>query len=296
MSRADIACYIAKDRGRHQVYAFRVEDRESLRHRTEIFRAAELTDALAHERFELYAQPIVSLSPDTEMPENFELLLRLVDETGAVLLPGAFIRAAERYGLMATIDRWVIKTAFKRYAEAFGSDSRPSISINLSGGTLSDGTLVQFVRETLAQSTIPPDRVWFEITETAAIRNLKQASQFMTEIKRDGCRFALDDFGSGLSSFTYLKALPLDSLKIDGSFVQEMDNDPVDHAVVAAINQVGHIMGIQTVAECVGTNAILELLWELGVDYAQGYAVAPPKPLTEMSSQTGRAQGAKPAA
>jgi EAL domain-containing protein (putative c-di-GMP-specific phosphodiesterase class I) len=211
------------------------------------------------------------------MPMRYELLIRLRDDNGELLVPGAFIPAAERYGLMGAIDRWVIRTAFRHYSEKLIA-SGAEMSINLSGNSLNDNTLLEFVQARFTEFSLPPERVCFEITETAAIYNLSQATEFMTAIKQHGSRLALDDFGSGLSSFKYLKTLPVDYLKIDGGFVRDMVEDSIDHAMVAAINQVGHLMGIQTIAEYAHSQAIVEQLRALGVDYAQGYAVGLPGP------------------
>jgi Amt family ammonium transporter len=202
-----------------------------------------------------------------------------------LMLPATFIPAAERFGIMAVIDRWVIRTVCHCAAKEVGSSLGAGIAINLSGNSLKDDSLLDFVRQQLFDTTLPPDRFCFEITETAAIGNLKQATWLITEMKKSGCRFALDDFGSGLSSFTYLKYLPVDYLKIDGSFVRDMVVEPIDHAMVAAINQVGHTMGIQTIAEYAESEANVAQLKALNVDYVQGYAIGSPKPLEGMGYQ-----------
>ncbi|MER2545305.1 MAG: EAL domain-containing protein [Candidatus Accumulibacter phosphatis] len=277
LSQADVACYTAKERGRNQVHVYQTEDSESAQRHGEILRAAGLWDALEQERFCLYCQPIVSLTGDGDTSTHFELLLRMRDDDGKLVAPAAFIPAAERYGLMGAIDRWVIRTAFRHYSETL-STSAAEMSINLSGNSLNDHTLLDFVLAQFSEFSLPPGRVCFEITETAAIYNLSQAIEFMAAIKQHGGRLALDDFGSGLSSFRYLKTLPVDYLKIDGSFVSNMVEDSIDHAMVAAINQVGHLMGIQTIAEHVHSQAIVEQLRTLGVDYVQGYAVGRPLP------------------
>jgi EAL domain-containing protein (putative c-di-GMP-specific phosphodiesterase class I) len=212
-------------------------------------------------------------------------LIRAVGPDGRIELPVTFIPAAERYGMMAAIDRWVINSAFYRYVELFDTADNIKIAINLSGNSLADSTLLHFVRQNIIDSGIPSHNVCFEITETAAISNLEHARIFITEMKELGCQFALDDFGSGLSSFTYLKNLPVDYLKIDGSFVQDMIADPINQAMVAAINEVGHIMGIQTIAECAESPAIVTQLTKLGVDYAQGYAISTPMPIEIIASR-----------
>jgi len=204
---------------------------------------------------------------------------------GKIELPKTFIPAAERYGMMATIDRWVIHSAFKRYMELFNTSENVNIAINLSGNSLADSSLLHYVRQNILDSGISANHVCFEITETAAINNLEQARRFITELKQLGCKFALDDFGSGVSSFTYLKNLPVDYLKIDGSFVMDMINDPINIAMVAAINEIGHVMGIKTIAECAENNEIIEQLKRLGVDYAQGYAIGTPMPIDVVASK-----------
>ncbi len=223
-----------------------------------------------------YSQPIIALNPDASPCTHCELLLRLVDTHGELVLPKAFIPAAERYGLMAAIDRWVIHTALHDYTEAFGADSEQEFAINLSGNSLSDDSLLDFIQLQLASSRLSPRQICFEITETAAIQHLHRTGHLITELRKLGCRFALDDFGSGLSSFTYLKQLPVDYLKIDGSFVRDIATDPLDHAMVDAINRIGHTMAIQTIAEWAESDDVVEQLRSLGIDYVQGHAVGPP--------------------
>ena len=281
MSQADVACYTAKDLGRNRVHVYQNESGEPARRHSEILRAAELSDALNDNRFQLYYQPIVGLGATDKEIRHYEFLLRLVDSNGETVMPGNFIPAAERYGFMTSIDRWVIRTVFEQYYDLFALHPEVIVAINLSGNSLSDETLLDFVREEFYNSGAPPERICFEITETAAINNLAQATQFIAAMKEKGCRFALDDFGSGLSSFNYLKHLPVDYLKIDGGFIQNLVEDPIDLAMVETINQVGHILGIYTIAEFANSPAIVERLREIGVDYAQGYALGMPRPLTE---------------
>jgi diguanylate cyclase (GGDEF)-like protein/PAS domain S-box-containing protein len=280
LSQADVACYTAKELGRSQVHVYRKEGAQPSRRHTEIILVSGLQDALEQNRFVLYCQPIVDLSPDDGAPLRFEVLLRLRDG-GDLVLPHAFIPAAERYGLMAAIDRWVVRRAFRRCTRIFGAESNVEIAINLSGNSLSDDSLLDFLTEQFAASTVSPGQVCFEITETSAIRNLGKAAEFLTEIKKMGCRFALDDFGAGLSSFTYLKTFPADYLKIDGSFVRDMADSAIDQAMVAAINEVGHTLGMKTIAESVESEVVAERLATLGVDWAQGYALGVPVPFDE---------------
>ncbi len=279
LTRAELACFTAKDHGRNKLHIYRQEDDELTRRHTEMMRAAGVTGALQEDRFRIYCQPIVALSPQNQESLHYELLIRLTDPKGDLIMPASFIPAAERYGLMTSLDRWMISTAFRSYNDIFGKESGVQIAINLSGNSLNDDSLLDFIKGEIKKTEIEPSNVCFEITETAAISNLDQVSQLILELKRIGCRFALDDFGSGLSSFTYLKNLPVDYLKIDGSFVHDMIDDTIDHAMVEAINQVGHIMGIGTIAECAESEEVVEMLRELGVDYAQGFAMGSPVPI-----------------
>jgi EAL domain-containing protein (putative c-di-GMP-specific phosphodiesterase class I) len=212
------------------------------------------------------------------MPPRYEVLARLRDGSGNLLMPNAFIPPAERYGVMGAIDRWVIRTAFRNYSQELVA-SNAEMSINLSGISLNDTTLLEFIQAQFSEFALPPERVCFEITETAAIYNLSQAIELMVAIKQHGSRLALDDFGSGLCSFTYLKNLPVDYLKIDGSFVKGMVHDPVDWAIIDTIHRIGHLMGKKTVAECVENEATLDGLRAIGVDYAQGHVIGEPRPL-----------------
>jgi EAL domain-containing protein (putative c-di-GMP-specific phosphodiesterase class I) len=240
---------------------------------------------LKQNRFCLYAQSIKALKPSRSgEPPRYEILLRLYDKNGGLLTPGAFIPAAERYGLMGCLDRWVIQTTLENFSLLFEQSEQVVVAINLSGNSLNDEGLLPFVRQQVKRSRLGPGQLCFEITETAFISNLTQASQFVSEMKKLGCRFALDDFGSGLSSFAYLKNFPVDYLKIDGSFIRDIASDPADHAMVAAINQVGHALGIETIAEFVENDTIIEILSELKVDYIQGYAVGRPYPLPLVNS------------
>jgi diguanylate cyclase (GGDEF)-like protein/PAS domain S-box-containing protein len=284
LTRADVACYAAKDQGRNRVVAYHTDDGDSAHRHREMLRAASLRDALEKDRFCLYAQPIAALATDVDDTLHYELLLRLRSEAGELLPPGAFIPAAERYHLMGAIDRWVIETALQRYADLFDADTPVRISLNLSGNSLTDERLLAFVQEQLLSTAIPSDRICFEITETAAIRNVAQATQFITALKDTGCRFALDDFGSGLCSFNYLKQFPVDYLKIDGSFVKGVVDDAIDRAMVDSINHIGHVMGIQTIAEWAENEQIVDQLRAIGVDYVQGYAVGYPQPFAALGS------------
>ena len=281
LSQADLACYTAKDLGRNRIHVYHAEDLELSRRENQMALVSNLQIALRNDQFLLYRQPICSLADGRV--EHFELLLRLLEPTGKILSPRSFIPAAERFGIMKEIDRWVIKHALTAYAQQYGSASDVAFSINLSGNSLNDDTLLPWVLQQFEQSGVRPDRICFEITETAAIRNLNQAKQLINELKGEGCRFALDDFGSGLSSFAYLKYLPVDYLKIDGSFIAGLEQDATASAMVAAINEMGHALEIRTVAEHVENAITLELMREIGVDYVQGYALGKPESLLKQA-------------
>ncbi|MDG4561461.1 MAG: EAL domain-containing protein [Candidatus Competibacter sp.] len=287
LTQADVACYIAKELGRNRVHVYEWEDSETAQRHGEILGVAGLRDSLEQGRLRLHYQPIVPLHAPDPRPVRYEALLRVAhkgspEETSELVLPAAFIPAAERYGLMGAIDRWVIETAFREYAAGIGKTGA-KIAINLSGNSLSDETLLGFIETQFAEHDFPPERVCFEITETAAIQNLRHATDLMATLKRRGSQLALDDFGSGLSSFHYLKSLPIDYLKIDGSFVKDMIANASDCALVAAINQMSHTLGIHTIAEYVHSQAIVERLRELDVDYAQGFFFGKPAPWGDSS-------------
>lgn len=279
---ADMACYAAKERGRNRVQIYRPDDAELLQRHGEMQWISRLQRALEEDRFVLFSQTIVPLSPEGDGNRQAELMLRLRNDDGTLILPGAFIPAAERYSLMPELDRWVVRHAFAYIARQGRSGSQGALGkcfINLSGATLSDDGFAGYVREQLRAQAVPPESICFEITETAAIANLSSALEFIGEVKGLGCRVALDDFGAGLSSFSYLKTLRADYLKIDGSFIRDMLEDPMDAAIVEAINSVGHVAGLKTIAEFVETEEIRVALAKIGVDYAQGYGISLPAAL-----------------
>ena len=279
---ADSACYVAKDKGRNRVHVYTEENAELAHRKGQMSWVARLQQALEEDRFVLYRQPIMALGQGCGSHD--ELLLRLCTEDGALIPPMAFIPAAERYGLMPALDRWVIRRALATHKLRYPPGGLPAlVAINLSGTSICDESFLPFVLEQFALTGVAPSEICFEITETAAIANLTEATVLIRALKAIGCKFSLDDFGSGMSSFTYLKHLPVDYLKIDGSFVKDMMDDPVDRAMVEAIHRIGHVMGLQTIAEFVESDAIIAALREIGVDYAQGYAIGKPVPCVSCS-------------
>src|SRR5689334_19243803 len=277
LSAADAACYLAKDKGRNRVQVYRPEDSEVALRRGEMEWVHRLHRALAEDRLCLYSQPMRAMHSPATDAQHEELLVRLIDEQNELIPPIAFIPAAERYHLMPSIDRWVIRTAFRVLADRRAAGQTiGTYAINVSGASIGDDQFLDYVRENFARFHIPHASICFEITETTAVTSLTKAADFIGALREPGCRFALDDFGVGVSSFTYLKQLPVDFLKIDGSFVKNMLHDPVDAAMVEAIHRIGRVMGKQTIAESVETAAALDALRSVGVDYAQGNAIAPP--------------------
>ena len=280
MSAADVACYSAKDLGRNRVQLYRPDDVPE-RHR-EMHWVSKLARACDESRFELFYQPIVPIGAAVHEREHFELMLRLRDEAGALVTPAEFIPAAERYNVMQSIDRWVVRQALDRLVHRVGSGIKPfTIAVNLSGTSLNDERFLEYLIPELSNSELAAGAMCFEITETAAIANLGNVVYFMRELKARGCHFALDDFGSGLSSFMYLKTLPVDYLKIDGQFIENVTRDPVDRSMVEAIGQVGKAMGIQTIAERVESPEVLAELGRLGIGHAQGFHIAAPRSTKE---------------
>ncbi len=281
---ADAACYAAKERGRNRVHFYEPNDALMAVRQGEMQWVSRITSALEEHRFRLYGQSIVPLVPRQNERARVEVLLRLIERDGSLISPGAFIPAAERYNLMPAVDRWVVREVTALYGRYRGNGETPIASINLSGGSLGDPSMLTFVRDQLSKHNLSPESLCFEITETAAIANLAQAAHFIRELKSLGCLFALDDFGSGMSSFAYLQTLPVDYLKIAGAFLRHIESDPVEYAMVEAINRVGHVMRLKTVAEGVENFETLETLRKLGVDYAQGYAISKPEPLEDLAN------------
>ena len=281
LQAADTACYMAKESGRNRAVVWREDDASLYRRQGEMQWVPRLNRALDEDLFTLYAQPIMALRGNARYTDWYEILVRLNDD-GTVVSPGAFLPAAERYGLAPRIDRLIVRKTLDWLRARDKRKKSLSVSINLSGLSFGDEDFRCFLKQTLGESLDLAPQICFEITETAAISNLTEAASLMEAIRGLGSRIALDDFGSGLSSFAYLKALPVDYLKIDGTFVRDIARDPVDRAIIQSIREVGQVMGKETIAEFVESEAVVELLRELGVDYAQGFWIGRPMPLADL--------------
>ncbi|MGK7889506.1 MAG: PAS domain S-box protein [Leptolyngbyaceae cyanobacterium] len=286
LSAADAACYAAKDAGRNRIHVYQVNDNVLSQQRSERQWTVKIRHALEQNRFQLHYQQVVPADPhDSQLGNHYEVLIRMVDENGTLIPPMAFIPAAERYDLMPDIDQWVVQTTFECYDQLIAqimatstSAMVPKLMINLSGNSLCDQRFLNYVIDWFETEQIPPSLICFEITETAAIANLSQATEFIRILKTYGCQFALDDFGSGMSSFAYLKNLPVDYLKIDGNFVRDILDDPVDCTIVRFINSLSQTLGMKTIAEFVENQQVRDRLQEIGVNYVQGYGIAQPIP------------------
>ena len=277
LSGADTACYMAKDKGRNRVQVFEKHDEEVRERHVQMDWVARLSQAIEHDQFSLYCQKIVSIGAGP-VQQHYEILLRYRDEHGRFLLPMAFIPAAERYGLLASVDRWVIKKLFSNPPLSLLNDGAASfIAVNLSGAAITDPDFLEFLVQALQTSGIPARRLCFEIAETAAITNLHRTMHFMQTLKALGCQFALGDFGRGLSSFAYLKSLPVDYLKIDGGIVKGIAKDVIDYAMVESIHRIGQLKSIRTIAKFVESEEVLRALQNIGIDYAQGFGLHSPE-------------------
>jgi diguanylate cyclase (GGDEF)-like protein len=280
MSAADSACYIAKESGRNQVQIAHMGDRRLQERHGEMQWVSRLTRALEEDRFTLYFQPIIPCASKSVHDKHLEILVRLIDDDGSVIAPGSFLPAAEKYNLVSSIDRRVIAHTMTWLAETNNTGNRPvTVAINLSGQTISNPGMLKFIIDKVEETGVSAEHIIFEIAETTALANITAATSFMLTLRGCGCRFSLDDFGSGLSSFTYLKKLPVDFLKIDGVFIRDILSDPVDHAMVKAINKLGHLLGKETIAKFVETHELADELQLMGIDYVQGHAYAKPRPL-----------------
>lgn len=286
LSAVDEACNLAKEQGRNRIRIYAKDDNEMSKRHTEMQWVSKISQAMEEDRLLLYKQAIIPADKASKNPQGWEFLLRLRDTDGSILSPDIFIPSAERYDLMPDIDSWVISKAFSYIADKLRLHQiEPDDSmffINISGASLSEASFFNFIIDSLEQYAIPAKMICFEVTETAAITRLDDAVQFINKIKEIGCRFALDDFGSGLSSFSYLKTIPVDFVKIDGSFIQFLDDDPLNYEIVKAINNIGHIAGMQTIAETVEREDAMDKLRDIGVDYMQGYYLDVPSPIDEV--------------
>jgi diguanylate cyclase (GGDEF)-like protein/PAS domain S-box-containing protein len=282
LSAAEGACAAAKEQGRNRVHSFAENDIELMRRRRETQWAARISAALDDGRFDLYRMPIAPLQAKEE-GEHYEILVRMRDESGKIVSPEHFIAAAERYNIMPAIDRWVIENTLRWLVSEADERERLSMcAINLSGQSLGDDKFLPFVIEQFQKSGLDASKICFEITETSAVASFSQANRFIKSLKELGCKFSLDDFGTGLSSFGYLKHFPVDYLKIDGSFVRGILNDPIDREMVRSINEIGHLTGKLVIAEFAENQEIIQTLASLGVDYAQGYGIAQPTRLSKV--------------
>tara|TARA_A100001518_G_C1227132_1_gene79171 strand:+ start:5549 stop:7951 length:2403 start_codon:yes stop_codon:yes gene_type:complete len=281
LKQADSACYAAKNSGRNRVYVYQEQDQQLTAQKGEFKWVNEIKEALIEDRFELYAQPIVST--ETEHLAMYEVLVRLRSKAGQLFPPGAFLSSAERYNLSDRIDKWVVSHVFEWLEQHYHSLPHLNyLAINLSGASIGDEGMLAYIRTKLSAASFNQEVIKFEITETAAIANLKQAHHFINSVLALGCQFSLDDFGSGLSSFAYLKNLPVQSIKIDGMFVKDMHVDPLDYEMVKSINDIGHVMGLETIAEFVESEEIWQKLKAIGVNYGQGYHLGKPAPIDQI--------------
>ena len=288
MRAADSACYIAKDEGRNRIQVADTGNRHLQQHHGHVQWLSRLNRALEEDRFTLYFQPIVPCNTGRQQGRYIEILLRMIDDDGSILSPGAFLPVAEKYKLSADIDRWVISHALNWLArESVNNHRPPKISINLSAQSIGNQDTLKFILQQLELTGVAPQQLCFEITETAVMSGITAATGFMLTLCGHGIRFCLDDVGSGLSSFTCMKKLPVDYLKIDGGLVRDILSDPVDHAMVRAINKLGHLLGKETIAEFVETTEVAHELRKMGVDHMQGYAFALPRSLEDYTQVMG---------
>ena len=280
LKNADAACYVAKDSGRNRLQVYQPHDKELAQRYGEMQWVSRIQQALAEDRFELHGQFIRPAARKAEAP-RYEVLVRLRDPDGQLVLPMAFIPAAERYSLIQSIDQWVVRHAIELLATQ-KTGTEVSLAINLSGQSLGSNEVLTAIQRAIAEAGVAPASLCFEITETAAITNLAAATRFIRSLRELGCRFSLDDFGSGLSSFGYLSNLEVDYIKIDGHFVKNILSDPLSRSVVDSINRIGHVLGISTIAEFVESKEIAAVLERLGVDYVQGFGIHRPEPLAAL--------------
>jgi EAL domain-containing protein (putative c-di-GMP-specific phosphodiesterase class I) len=289
LASADACCYEAKNRGRDRVQVYHPADPAPGGKHEELQIVSQINRAFELGQFRLYRQRIAPLDGVLHQEPHYEVLIRMLDRAGNLIPATGFMPAAERYNLLTSIERWVVSSLVEFLHQQWstgaiphepqGRGERGFYSVNISGASINDKSFPDFIRNLLTRYQLPSGLLCFEITETTAISNLSKAAELMHELKGMGCRFALDDFGTGMSSFAYLKYLPVDFLKIAGVFIKDMVDDPMDNAIVESINRISHILGMRTVAESVEDAAILSRITELGIDYAQGYFVAEPEAL-----------------
>jgi len=288
MSAADSACYLAKESGRNQVQIAHLGNRRLQVRHGQMQWLSRLNSALADDRFTLYFQPIVPCASTTRHDKHIEILLRMIDDDGSIITPGVFFPTVEKYDMAQDLDRWVIKHAMTWLAgESAGSHWPIRISINLSARSVGSQTMVNYIIEQAGLNGIDPARVCFEIPETSVTANLTAATSFMLTLRACGFRFSLDDFGNGLSSFTCLKKMPVDYLKIDGAFVRDFMFDPVDRTMVRVINELGHLLGKQTIAKYVESLEVVDELKKIGIDHVQGYFYSQPQSLDDFAQVMG---------
>jgi diguanylate cyclase (GGDEF)-like protein len=280
LTAARIACDSAKDHGRDRVEVYDQDNQSIIRRYDDMHLVSEIQQTLDTDGFELMSQPIVALSGDSDQT-RFEILLRMKDSKGNKVSSDAFFSAAERYQLMPQIDRWVVSTTLSKLGEhrEYLVSSGASFAINLSGQSLGDDDILRFIEDEMESSGVPAASLCFEVTESAAVSNRRKAQAFIDALRKHGCRFSLDDFGAGLSSFAYLKNFKVDTLKIDGGFIRDITDNRISESMVAAITQVAKVMKLETVAEYVESKKIKTLIEKLGVDFAQGHAIGKPEPL-----------------
>jgi diguanylate cyclase (GGDEF)-like protein len=284
LSVADAACRIAKSKGGNRIHIYKPNDQEIMKQRGNMVWLGRLKKAFDAGNFRLVAQPIHPLNPQefSKSFQHYEVLIRLFDENNQPVPPDEFIPAAESYSMMPRLDRWVVRQLLRSLQAITQRVPRPVFAVNLSGQSLDEPDFLQFVLDEIQQAGISPGMICFEITERVAIHNLELAQKFIETLKDLGCSFSLDDFGTGVSSFGYLKTLPVDYLKIDGSFIKDIANDEVAHAMVRSVSQVGHLMGLKVIAEYVESDQVIQILREMGVDFGQGYGISKPIPLEDV--------------
>jgi EAL domain-containing protein (putative c-di-GMP-specific phosphodiesterase class I) len=286
LQAAVAACNIAKQAGRNCTRVYREDDKAFLEHQRLIRSAANIEDALARDRILLVAQAITPLRDETQS-SHYEILIRVLDDQDKPQSPFHFINAAERYDLMRSVDRWVVRRFFKMVEEHLDDmENLGGFSLNLSGQSVADADFKAFLKRQITRSPLPLERLGFEITETAMVKDSQEVVNFIEEIRALGCRFYLDDFGSGYASFAYLKDLPVDYVKIDGIFIRGLCDDPASQTMVKSVTEITHFMQRRVVAEFVEDQATADLLKEIGVDFIQGYHIGPPVPLQEVLARS----------